>query len=70
MSNHRLHKQKRARRIEMMIQAEIAKAEKILDENAVAMRALSRQLYNEPRALKQAFATIEKLGSESGKENA
>jgi hypothetical protein len=54
----------------MMIQRELAKAERILDENNEAMRVISRQLDNEPSALKQAFAEIEKLGSESGKENA
>jgi phytoene/squalene synthetase len=56
---HRLHKQKRAQRIEMMIQRELARAERILDENNEAMRVISRQLDNEPRALKQAFAQIE-----------
>jgi len=54
----RLHKQKRAQRIEMMIQRELARAERILDENNEAMRVLSRQLDNVPRALKQAFAQI------------
>ena len=58
MSKHRLHKQKRAQRIEMMIQRELARAERILDENNEASRVISRQLDNEPRALKQAFAQI------------
>jgi hypothetical protein len=43
----------------MMIQRELARAERILDENNEAMRVISRQLDNEPRALKQAFAQIE-----------
>lgn len=60
----RLRKQKRAARIELMIQRELAKAERILDENNEAMRVLSRQIDNEPRGLKQAFAEIEK--SEGG----
>jgi phytoene/squalene synthetase len=59
MKPSRLHKQKRAQRIEMMIQRELARAERILDENNEAMRVISRQLDNEPRALKQAFAQIE-----------
>jgi hypothetical protein len=42
-----------------MIQRELAKAERILDENAQAMGVLSRQLDIEPRGLKQAFAQIE-----------
>ena len=58
MKPSRLHKQKRAQRIEMMIQRELARAERILDENNEAMRVLSRQLDNVPRALKQAFAQI------------
>ena len=62
MKSHRLHKQKRAQRIEMMIQRELARAERILDENNEAMRVISRQLDNEPRALKQAFAEIEQKG--------
>jgi hypothetical protein len=62
MKRHRHHKQDRQRRIEWMIQAEIARAERILDENNEAMRVISRQLDNEPRALKQAFAEIEQKG--------
>ena len=62
MKRHRHHKQDRQRRIEWMIQAEIAKAERILDQNNEAMRVLSRQLDNEPRGLKQAFAEIEQKG--------
>ena len=58
MKPHRHHKQKRAQRIEMMIQRELARAERILDENTEAMHVLSHQLDNEPRALKQAFAEI------------
>jgi phytoene/squalene synthetase len=58
MSKHRLHKQKRQQRIEWLIQRELARAERILDENNEAMRVISRQLDNEPRALKQAFAQI------------
>jgi hypothetical protein len=69
MKSHRLHKQKRAQRVELAIQRELARAERILDENAVAMRVLSRQLDNEPRGLKQAFAEIGKLTTaEAGKE--
>ena len=58
MKSHRLHKQKRAQRIEMMIQRELARAERILDENAQAMGVLTMALDNEPRGLKQAFAEI------------
>ena len=58
MSRH-LRKRKRAARVELMIQRELAKAERILDENAQAMGVLSRQLDIEPRGLKQAFAQIE-----------
>jgi hypothetical protein len=70
MKSHRLYKRKRAQRVEMMIQRELATAERILDQNAQGVGVLTRQLDNEPRGLKQAFAEIEKLGSESGKENA
>jgi hypothetical protein len=42
----------------MMIQRELARAERILDENAQAMGVLTMALDNEPRALKQAFAEI------------
>jgi len=59
---HRLHKQKRAQRIEMMIQRELARAERILDENNEAMRVLSQQLDNEPKGLAKAFAEIEQNG--------
>jgi phytoene/squalene synthetase len=62
MSKERLYKRKRAQRVELMIQREIARAERILDENAVAMRVLSRQLDNEPKALAKAFAQIEQKG--------
>jgi len=62
MSKHRLHKQKRAQRIEMMIQRELARAERILDENNEAMRVLSQQLDNEPKGLAKAFAEIEQNG--------
>jgi metal-responsive CopG/Arc/MetJ family transcriptional regulator len=58
MIKHRLHKQRRAHRIEMMIQRELARAEMILDQNAQAMGVLTMALDNEPRALKQAFAEI------------
>lgn len=58
MSKHRLHKQKRAQRIEMLIRREISNAEIILDQNAQAMGVLTMALDNEPRALKQAFAEI------------
>ncbi len=58
MSKHRLHKQKRAHRIEMLIRREIFNAETILDQNAQAMGVLTMALDNEPRALKQAFAEI------------
>jgi metal-responsive CopG/Arc/MetJ family transcriptional regulator len=58
MSKHRLHKQKRAQRIEMLIRREIFNAEMILDQNAQAMGVLTMALDNEPRALKQAFAEI------------
>jgi hypothetical protein len=69
MKSHRLYKRKRAQRVEMMIQRELATAERILDENAEAMRVLSKQLSNEPRGLKQAFAQIEKLTTaEAGEE--
>jgi hypothetical protein len=70
MSRDRHYKEKRRHRVELAIQRELATAERILDENVEAMRVLSKQLDNEPRGLKQAFAEIEKLGSESGKENA
>ncbi len=62
MKPHRLHKQKRAQRIEMMIQRELARAERILDENNEAMRVLSQQLDNEPKGLAKAFAEIEQNG--------
>jgi metal-responsive CopG/Arc/MetJ family transcriptional regulator len=58
MSKHRLHKQRRAQRIEMLIRREIFNAETILDQNAQAMGVLTMALDNEPRALKQAFAEI------------
>jgi hypothetical protein len=58
MIKNRLHKQKRAHRIEMLIRREISNAEMILDQNAQAMRVLTMALDNEPRALKQAFAEI------------
>jgi metal-responsive CopG/Arc/MetJ family transcriptional regulator len=58
MSRH-LRKQKRAARVELMIQRELARAERILDENAQAMGVLTMALDNEPRGLKQAFAQIE-----------
>lgn len=60
--SHRHHKQKRAKRIEWMILQEIAKAEKLLDQNAEAAAVLTKQLDNEPRVLKQAFAEIEQEG--------
>jgi hypothetical protein len=63
MKPSRLHKQKRAQRIEMMIQRELAKAERILDENNEAMRVLSRQIDNEPKGLAKAFAEIEQKGA-------
>ena len=62
MKPSRLHKQKRAQRIEMMIQRELARAERILDENNEAMRVLSQQLDNEPKGLAKAFAEIEQNG--------
>jgi|GEM_PF-3647128 len=62
MSKERLYKRKRAQRVELAIQREIARAEILLDQNSEAMRVLSRQLDNEPRALKQAFAQIEQTG--------
>ncbi len=68
MNRRRHHKQDRQRRTEWMIRQEIARAEQLLDENNEAMRVLSRQLDNEPRGLKQAFAAIEELTSGSGKE--
>jgi len=61
MKRHRI-KEKRRHRVELMIQAEIARAEILLDQNNEAMRVLSRQLDNEPRGLKQAFAEIEQKG--------
>ena len=64
------YKEKRRHRVELAIRQEIARAEILLDQNAEAMSVLSRQLDNEPRGLARAFAQIEKLGSESGKENA
>jgi hypothetical protein len=60
MKSHRLYKRKRAQRVELMIQREIARAEILLDQNAEAMRVLSRQLDNEPKGLAIAFAEIEK----------
>jgi len=63
MSNHRLHKQRRAHSIEMMIQRELARAERILDENNEASRVISRQLDNEPKELAKAFAEIEQKGA-------
>jgi hypothetical protein len=63
MKPHRLHKQKRAQRIEMMIQRELARAERILDENTEAMHVLSHQLDNEPKGLAKAFAEIEQKGA-------
>ncbi len=63
MSKHRLHKQKRQQRIEWLIQRELAKAEMILDQNTEAMRVLSRQIDNEPRGIREAFAAIEKKGN-------
>jgi metal-responsive CopG/Arc/MetJ family transcriptional regulator len=69
MKSHRLYKRKRAQRVELMIQRELATAERILDENAEAMGVLTKALDNEPRALKQAFAQIEKLTTaEAGEE--
>jgi len=59
------HKQKRARRIEWMIQQEIAKAERILDENLQAAAVLTKQLDNEPKGLAKAFAEIEQEGGEA-----
>jgi hypothetical protein len=64
------YKEKRRHRVEMMIQRELARAEILLDQNAQAMSVLTKALDNEPRGLKQAFSEIQKLGSESGKENA
>jgi hypothetical protein len=46
----------------MMIQRELARAERILDENNEAMRVLSQQLDNEPKGLAKAFAEIEQNG--------
>jgi metal-responsive CopG/Arc/MetJ family transcriptional regulator len=67
--SRRLRKQKRAARVEWLIQQEIARAEQLLDENAAAMRVLTKALDNEPRALKQAFAQIEQLTTaEAGEE--
>jgi len=60
--SRRLRKQKRAARIELMIQREIARAEAILDQNAEAMRVLSKALDNEPKGLAKAFAEIEQKG--------
>ena len=62
MKPHRLHKQKRAQRIEMLIRREISNAEIILDQNAAAMRVLSHQLDNEPKGLAKVFAEIEQKG--------
>ena len=62
MKPRHLHKQKRAQRIEQRIQRELARAERILDENNEAMRVLTMALDNEPRTLKQAFAEIEQKG--------
>jgi len=59
---HRLHKQKRAQRIEMMIQRELARAERILDETAQGMGVLTKALDNEPKGLAKAFAEIEQNG--------
>jgi len=61
--SHRLHKQKRAQRVELMIQREIARAEILLDQNAQAMSLLSKQLDNEPKGLAKAFAKIEQKGA-------
>ena len=54
------YKERRRQRVELMIQRELATAEKIFDQNAQAMAVLTKALDNEPRALKQAFAQIEK----------
>ncbi|PAZ05194.1 MAG: hypothetical protein CAK88_08920 [Verrucomicrobiia bacterium AMD-G2] len=62
MIKHRLHKQRRAHRIEMMIQRELARAETILDQNAQAMRVLTMALDNEPKGLAKVFAEIEQKG--------
>jgi metal-responsive CopG/Arc/MetJ family transcriptional regulator len=63
MKSHRLHKQKRAQRIELMIQRELARAERILDQNAQAMGVLTKALDNEPKGLAKAFAEIEQKGA-------
>ena len=63
MSKHRLYKQKRAQRVELVIQRELARAERILDENAEAMRVLTKALDNEPKVLAKAFAEIEQKGA-------
>ena len=60
--SRRHYKDKRRHRVELMIQREIARAEILLDQNAVAMRVLSKQLDNEPKALAKAFAEIEQKG--------
>ena len=62
MSKHRLHKQRRAQRIEMLIRREIFNAETILDQNAQAMGVLTMALDNEPKGLAKAFAEIEQNG--------
>jgi hypothetical protein len=60
--SRRMRKLRNTARLEWMIQAEIAKAEAILDQNAEAMRVISRQLDNEPKGLAKAFAEIEQKG--------
>jgi hypothetical protein len=62
MSKHRLHKQRRAHRIEMLIRREISNAEIILDQNAQAMGVLTMALDNEPKGLAKVFAEIEQKG--------
>jgi uncharacterized protein YfiM (DUF2279 family) len=62
MKSHRLYKRKRAQRVELMIQRELARAQELLDQNSEAMRVLSKQLANEPKGLAKAFAEIEQKG--------
>ena len=63
--SRRMRKLRNTARLEWMIQAEIAKAEAILDQNAEAMRVISRQLDNEPKGLAKAFAEIEQKGGQN-----
>ena len=49
--------------MELAIQQEIARAEILLDQNAEAMRVLTKALDNEPKGLAKAFAEIEQKGA-------